>query len=280
MTAALRDDSKSSRSAMAHDAYRNPPDQTASYEYSDPRMRHYSTTYNSAESYRPKSRQSSRDRGEGRASENAKHSQPQPPIDEAATSKMSDKMDAASVNPELIAQITETVIKQLRTSTLNTGNPVAGVQQQYPPQPPLQPVPQSPSTQSGHSPPMPRNVYTPPSPHKHSDYPSFGSPESQSPIPHAAPPSPKEPSFPQFDEKGPASRLSTTGEASNLRPKGPTRLSTSKEETTLEKIWGPLFDEQNRPTVRLGQFLRGLAVHLVHILSSRSGRSLLMIRVD
>ena len=47
------------------------------------------------------------------------------------------------------------------------------------------------------------------------------------------------------------------------RPKGPTRLHTGMEETTLEKIWGPLFDEESRPTPRLSQFLRGLAVHIV-----------------
>ncbi|KAK5131503.1 hypothetical protein LTR08_000897 [Meristemomyces frigidus] len=34
------------------------------------------------------------------------------------------------------------------------------------------------------------------------------------------------------------------------------------EITTLERIWQPLFDNGN-PTVRLGQFLRGLAMHLV-----------------
>ena len=34
------------------------------------------------------------------------------------------------------------------------------------------------------------------------------------------------------------------------------------EATTLEKIWQPLFDNGN-PTMRLGQFLRGLAIHLI-----------------
>ena len=43
------------------------------------------------------------------------------------------------------------------------------------------------------------------------------------------------------------------------------RLSTGKEETTLERIWGQLFDEDSHPTVRLGQFLRGLAVHIVRL---------------
>ena len=255
---------------MAHDAYRRPPDQPPFFEYSDPRMQQYPTGYsNPAEAYKPKSRQSSRDRGaDGYASEHAKHHpQPHQPAtieDEAITSTFNDKVDpSAALNPDLIAQITENVIKQLRTSSLDSGTPVTAAQQQYPPPPPLQPVPQSPSTQSGASPPMPRNVYTPPSPHKHSDYPNHGSPESQSSVPQAAPPSPKEPPISHFEERRPSSRLSVSSEAGNTRPKGPTRLSTSKEETTLEKIWGQLFDETNRPTVRLGQFLRGLAVHLV-----------------
>jgi hypothetical protein len=45
----------------------------------------------------------------------------------------------------------------------------------------------------------------------------------------------------------------------------PPRLSTGNEETTLEKIWGPLFDRDGRPTRRLSQFLRGIAVHLVSL---------------
>ena len=47
------------------------------------------------------------------------------------------------------------------------------------------------------------------------------------------------------------------------RPRGPTRLGTSDGETTVEKIWGQLFDEHGHPTMRLGSFLRGLAVHII-----------------
>ena len=50
----------------------------------------------------------------------------------------------------------------------------------------------------------------------------------------------------------------------NGRPNKPTRTMTNEEETTLEKIWQPLFDD-NQPTKRLGQFLRGLALHIVSI---------------
>ncbi|MCJ1389603.1 hypothetical protein MMC18_002460 [Xylographa bjoerkii] len=249
---------------MAYDSYRNPAEQAAHYDYPDSRSQ-YATSYTPAEAYKPKSRQSSRDRGEGRATEYPKFSQPHQPINEAVNTAFVGKAadPTAGMNPELIAHITETVIKQLRTTSLDAGTPVQATHQTYPPPPPppQQPVPQSPSTQSGTSPPMPtRNVYTPPSPHK---YPSTSSPELASTVPQVSPPSPPEPSNSQLDPRRPPSRTSVTSEPNNVRPKGPTRLSTSKEETTLEKIWGPLFDEEGRPTPRLGQLLRGLAVHLI-----------------
>lgn len=47
------------------------------------------------------------------------------------------------------------------------------------------------------------------------------------------------------------------------RPSAPSRRSTARDETTMERIWGQLFDKDGKPTPRLGQFLRGVAVHLV-----------------
>ena len=44
--------------------------------------------------------------------------------------------------------------------------------------------------------------------------------------------------------------------------------SARKEVSTLERIWGPLFDNDGHPIVRLGQFLRGLAVYIVRMASS------------
>jgi len=37
----------------------------------------------------------------------------------------------------------------------------------------------------------------------------------------------------------------------------------SREVTKLEKNWGPLFDKNGRPTIRLSQLLRGLALYIV-----------------
>ena len=239
---------------MAQGNYR---EQSSYYDYPDPRMQ-YSSSNHPADPYKPKSRQSSRDRSDGRSSERSKYSQPHQPISEAVNSQ-----DTAAMNPELIAQITEHVIKQLRTNPLEGGTPIHATHQQYPPPPPQQPVPQSPTTKSG-SPPVPtRNVYTPPFLQKHSDHPTHGSPEQTSTLLHGGPPTPPDPSNSQADDRQPPTRVNVSNEAGNSRPKGPTRLSTSKEETTLEKIWGQLFDEEGLPTARLGQFLRGLAVHIV-----------------
>ncbi|KAL9603160.1 MAG: hypothetical protein Q9219_001363 [cf. Caloplaca sp. 3 TL-2023] len=193
--------------------------------------------------------------------------QPQP-ITEAVGSAFQD-----NVPPELIAKITANVLKQLKTSGIDSSTtPVPPPSQtQYPPPPSMQqPVPQSPSTVSACSPSMPTRVFTPPSPHKHSDFPHSSSPQSQGGVYPGATYSPQEPRSPvretqptNFFDRRTSSPLSQASESSHTRPKGPVRLSTAKEETTLEKIWGQLFDEDGHSTARLGQFLRGLAVHII-----------------
>ena len=253
---------------------------------SPPTMREgaYPASYNPPEPSRPRSRQSSKDRGDGFASRNARYSQPQQPLNEAVSSALHDNMDmASSIPPEIVAQITESVIKQIQSTTLNGGLSMPPQQQYYPPPPtqqhvPLhqpvptqQPIPISPSTtHSTSSPPnLTRNVYTPPSPQKHPDYVIVGSTHpTPEPAAYTQPPSPpRQPYVSQSEEQRSASRASMASHNSETtntaRPRGPQRLSTSKEETTLEKIWGQLFDEQGNSTARLGQFLRGLAIHLV-----------------
>ena len=196
--------------------------------------------------------------------DSTRHLRPQQPIKEAVTSAF-DKADTSSfASPELIAQITESVIKQLKTSGIqDSGTPVP----QSARQPPSvqQPVPLSPSTMSGSSlPTHERSVYTPPSPQKHQDYHSQGSPHSQSAPFSNNPQSPvRDASATAFHDRRTSSPLSHSSDGSCTRPKGPERLSTGNEETTLEKIWGQLFDEDGHSTTRLGQFLRGLAVHIV-----------------
>nr|OQO18838.1 hypothetical protein B0A51_14730 [Rachicladosporium sp. CCFEE 5018] len=55
---------------------------------------------------------------------------------------------------------------------------------------------------------------------------------------------------------------SSRGEGLRPRVRPAAAMAPLEEPTTLEKIWKPLFDNGN-PTVRLGQFLRGLAIHLI-----------------
>ena len=71
--------------------------------------------------------------------------------------------------------------------------------------------------------------------------------------------------MPMSEDKRRPSGASDQNDAKEARPKPMARASSSKEETTLEKIWGSLFEENGKPTKRLSQFLRGLAVHLVSI---------------
>lgn len=197
-------------------------------------------------------------------SDSTRYQRPQQPINEAVTSAF-DKAEP-SIDPELIAQITQNVINQLKNSGIqDSATPVPQNTGQFPP-PPVQPVPLSPSTVSGSSPPMySRNVYTPPSPHKNPEYERHESPQSQSSAYVPTPQSPQEKSTASFHGRRTSSPLSQASDTSHHRPKGPIRLHTGKEETTLEKIWGQLFDEDSHPTVRLGQFLRGLAVHIVRL---------------
>ena len=168
------------------------------------------------------------------------------------------------IPPELIAQITQNVIRQLQVGGgLDATTPV-------PPPPPTaihHTVPHSPSTTgSGTSPSMPDRVYTPPSPEKHTDRP-YTSPSPRSDAHSAGLKSPTKEAGSSFAPPpraaSPYSQSSETSETSHTRPKGPVRLSSAKEETTLERIWGPLFDEQCNPTARLGQLLRGVAIHIV-----------------
>lgn len=239
--------------------------QQPSVEYADPRTQAADSDQFEPQGHR--NREASTARRGSVMPEQSRYAPRQKPIDEAVTNAF-DKAGVETSNhvpPELIAQITQTVIKQLQTG----GTTPVPPQNRFspPPPPPMhQPVPLSPSTASGTSPNMPNRVYTPPSPNKHTEYPSHASPQSQPAYLPDDLPSPRHEKAAQFKSRGSSSPPSQTSESSDkphVRPKGPARLSTSKEETTLEKIWGQLFDEDGRPTKRLGQFLRGLAVHIV-----------------
>lgn len=269
---------------MAHDAYARASD-LHGYDHLDTRNVNPQSYYTSDE-YKSRSRQSSRDRGDLRPpQEQPKYMRPPKPIDEAVNTAF-DNAHLSGINPDLIAQITQNVIQQLKT-TGDTATPLTATRSAFPPPPPKPNTstqhfpPPSPSPRSGGSPPVPsRTVYTPPSPQKHSEHHDIepDSPQrgAQARTENSSPDSyPKGPSTNtdytsnstrEPEEKRPPSRISMSSDTREIRPKAPERISTAGEETTLEKIWGPLFDDDGKPTPRLGQFLRGLAVHLVSIL--------------
>ncbi|SLM35873.1 hypothetical protein LPUS_05258 [Lasallia pustulata] len=261
-------------------AFPPPSEDPPFFEYSDPRM-HYPSGYTPAEAQtsRPPA-SSSTPTHTNNMQEPSRYRQSQQPIREAVSSAAHHADDPNQISPEVISRITESVLKQLKTSGLDAGTPAPPSQQQYPPPPlqpapqplqpapqplqpapqplqpapqPLQPAPQSPSAHSGYSPNMTNRVYTPPSPNKHSEFSHYDSELSQSAVPHSPPYNARRPGSPTSVESGP----------NGTRPRGPERLSTGKEETTLEKVWGQLFDEGGNPTVRLGQLLRGLAIHII-----------------
>lgn len=250
---------------MAYDGRATPPPrgQSPFSDHRNPR-RQFSMDESHVDPQRTRPRDLSSLRGDGRLPDTTRFVIPKLPMNEAVSTAFDKAETANMVPPELIAQITQNVIQQLKVSGIADG-------QSFPPPPPppvQQPVPQSPSTHSGSSPTMPtRNVYTPPSPDKHPDYGSYGSPHAQPIIPPAASQSTRDrdPSVTRSNEYRAPSPMSQSSDAGSAyaRPKGPVRLSTAKEETTLEKIWGQLFDEQGHPTVRLGTFLRGIATHIV-----------------
>jgi hypothetical protein len=51
------------------------------------------------------------------------------------------------------------------------------------------------------------------------------------------------------------------------------RVLSSEEETVVEKMWQPLFDSEGKPTVRINQFLRGVALHMVRVETYGRGHS-------
>ena len=244
--------------------------QQPSVEYADPRIQAADNEQFGQSGYR--NREASTARRGSMMPEQNRYAPPQKPIDEAVT-KAFDKAGAETSNnipPDLIAQITQSVIKQLQTGGGLDGSTPVPPQKSFSPPPPSMhhPAPLSPSTASGASQNMPNRVYTPPSPIKHSDYPNQDPSQSQPGYIPDSLPSPRQEKAAYLNSRRSSSPHSQTSESSDrahVRPKGPARLSTSKEETTLEKIWGQLFDEDGRATKRLGQFLRGLAVHIVRL---------------
>ncbi|KAL4920167.1 hypothetical protein BDW62DRAFT_177784 [Aspergillus aurantiobrunneus] len=180
---------------------------------------------------------------------------PPPPqtgrINDAVTSAVGNSAPSSYVSPDLVAQITANVIQQLGAAGINS--PVNNQQATQPPPPQWgSPQPyQNPS--APHTPILSHNT-TPPAA-------AFQPPPPQPEFSGASHlHSKSSPSPPQERKESPASQFNENGSRADSRPKPPQRNDTYP--TTLEKIWGKLFNE-GKPTERLGQFLRGIAMHLI-----------------
>jgi hypothetical protein len=205
---------------------------------------------------------------------NLQHPQPQRPGQEAFNNAYEQADTSKQVNPDLVAQITEQVIASLKLS----GVPIPAEQRKEQDHRKDSDVdfgeatPRAEYTHSSAHSAAPRNIMTPP----HSYVGSNAS--STAPDVRAA----------QFDGGGfsrdfPDFRASSRGDDDELespkhttprrsqrsplrteqpRPK-PVAQVSNDDFTTLEKVWQPLFGNDGLETARLGQFLRGLALHIV-----------------
>ncbi|KAF9738164.1 hypothetical protein PMIN06_005208 [Paraphaeosphaeria minitans] len=237
-------------------SYGSQPDpRQAPYSSSyDPRPYHPSSYQQDAsirEPQRPRSPASSKATNDGYAQ--PYHQPLQQPLHNALNNAFDKSDSAGKVDPELIAQITAEVKKSvLDEIKLGMGvtaqQPVAPPQQPYPPQSPIS-MTSIPS----------RNVCTPPSP-KQADLSSHGSvsPDtlSHDPLFHGAGDTPT----PRHERNAP---VDIAHQHSIPRPAAPPRMPTDSDLTPIERRWQHLFDLQGQPTPRLGEFLRGLAIHLI-----------------
>jgi hypothetical protein len=160
------------------------------------------------------------------------------PINDKMTSgaDRDDLISHAGVSEELIAAITEKVKREVVEHLKQTGSV-----EEHPKAPPSP----SKSSSTPSPPPTARRVYTPPSPV------STKPPPPMEPM-RSPPNSPLEkPSGVRFSDRGPPSRPAVS------------RTYSTTELSTIDQKWGRLFDSDGTPTKRLGQFLKGLANHII-----------------
>jgi hypothetical protein len=238
---------------MAYDNYRSQPDAHQA-SYSTPHnYKHAPSSHDSDTQYHALGN------GRSRASSSVTSNDglPQPahqPLKNAIGNAF-DKSDAARVvDPDLMAQITEqvkkAVLEEIKASVTAsvTHSPPVQVTQEY--------VPLSPASTSASVP--PRDVYTPPSP-KRTDY---SSQPSTSPDPWPRDPLLDGSSDTPTPRNGRSAPIDHPIERSSVRPVPAARMAT-EDYTPIEKMWQRLFEPNGQPLPRLGQFLRGLALHLV-----------------
>lgn len=187
-------------------------------------------------------------------------------LNDAVSSAVNNADSSAYLSPDVLSQITATVIQQLKATGLDnlqgSGGPPSRSQSQQPPytapEYPPRPHSESPPTAS-------QRIGSAPNPMAS----GYENPQSYpAPSAYASDNRPNTKSSPDASTRRPDSISSQEGQRAE-RPKPPSRDATVVEMTTLEKIWGKLF-EDGKPTKRLGQFLRGIAMHLVGCHTSSS----------
>jgi hypothetical protein len=241
---------------MAYNNYHGEPDAQqpsylSAYDYS-----HVPGSFDHDSQY-----QGSTGRSRASSSANSRDGHPQPvqqPLKNAIGHAF-EKSDAArTVDPDLIAEITEqvkkSVLEEIKASV--AASAAASATQAQPIHVAPQCVPPSPASTAASVP--PRDVYTPPSPERRAD---FYQP-SPSPEPFARDTLLNENSDTPTPRHGRSSPVNIPTERPSVRPAPAARMAT-EEYTPIEKMWQRLFESDGHPTPRLGQFLRGLALHLV-----------------
>ncbi|KAJ5168508.1 uncharacterized protein N7482_004102 [Penicillium canariense] len=194
-------------------------------------------------------------------------------LSDAVSSAVHDAHSSEYLSPDVLSQITATVIQQLKATGL--GN-IQGSSSDAPPprplsqQPPWPAAPDMAPRPQSESPPIAsqRGGSIPPGNPMSNSFESihpYTAPQASGPSGYASDtrdtrPTPK-PS-PEPPHRRRESMSSHGSQKVDARPKPPSRDATVVEMTTLERIWGKLF-EDGKPTKRLGQFLRGIAMHLI-----------------
>jgi hypothetical protein len=259
------------RAPLGDEAYGSTPYPPYDY-YPDPRQ--YQTPNLSAPPYQQPEPQRTRSRSSSTARYDAHSPAPvEQPIYNAVNKAFDNSSAANQLPDEVIQQITEQVRSQVINSLKAEGiaGPVPPASappypqqpsafsipppQSFPAQPSFPPPPQSPSTSNNSRP-----IHTPPSPTRRSS--------NGSSLPDVLT------QDPQFGESGNmakedlSSRYGDRSHKDDFRRPSPSRAKTDEDETVVEKMWQPLFDANGDATPRLGQFLRGLALHLVSLFFS------------
>jgi hypothetical protein len=190
------------------------------------------------------------------------------PINEAVASGIDATNIINTLPPEVISQLTSQITASVTASV--TANVLQQLKEQSiavstnPQAPPAATtMPASPATTG--SPLMDRSsAKTPPSPYRAAEE-IAQTPTSPTLLhPFYAQGSPPQPRR----ELSPFSSTSQADESEQVddratRPRGLRRISTGGDATIIEKTWGALFTGDGQPTARLGQFLRGIAIHII-----------------